>query len=178
MDWLRSEDWFQTLRDILWVEMGWDIEDLGVERVHRLGSLHKARLKNDIPKRPIIAAFYEYRHTEIILNTSYMLRNTNYSVSRDYPKELVSARQRLIPQFKRERQNRNNKVSIVYPAKLVVNGRVIADELPDWYSVLGQDRLKLANGETFIDTSQQQQQNKNNCFGDNNNNSNHGNVNS
>ena len=57
-----------------------------------------------------------------------------------------------------ERQNRNNKVSIVYPAKLVVNGRVIADELPDWYSVLSQDRFKLANGEPFIDTSQQQQQ--------------------
>ena len=99
----------------------------------------------------------EYRHTEIVLNASYMLRNTSFSVSRDYPKELVSARQRLIPQFKMERQNRNNKVSIVYPAKLVLNGRVIADELPDWYSVLSQDRFKLANGEPFIDTSQQQQ---------------------
>ena len=108
-----------------------DIDDLDTERVHRLGNLHKAGLKSDTLKRPIIAAFYEYRHTEIVLNASYMLRKTSFSVSRDYPEELVSARQRLIPQFKMERQNRNNKVSTVYPAKLVVNGRVIADELPD-----------------------------------------------
>ena len=135
-----------------------DIDDLGTEQVHRLGSLHKARLKSDTPKRPIIAAFYEYRHTESVLNASYMLRNTSFSVSRDYPKELVSARQRLLPQFKMERQNRNNKVSIVYPAKLMVNGRVIADELPDWYSVLSQDRFKSVNGKPFIDISQQQQQ--------------------
>lgn len=68
------------------------------------------------------------------MNAGYMLRTTGYSVSRDHPKEILSARHRLLPQFKTERQNRNNKVSIEYPAKLVINGRVIADEFPDWYT--------------------------------------------
>ena len=35
-------------------------------------------------------------------------------------------------------------VSIKYPAKLVVNGKTVADQFPDWYSVLQQDRYQLA----------------------------------
>ena len=37
------EDCYLALRDFLWEEMGLDIEDLGIERVHRLGSLYKLR---------------------------------------------------------------------------------------------------------------------------------------
>lgn len=73
-----------------------------------------------------------------------MLKGTHFSVSKDYPKEIVAARRRLMPRFKAERQNRNNKVSIEYPAKLVVNGKVIADEFADWYPVLEHDRCQLA----------------------------------
>ena len=85
-----------------------------------------------------------------------MLRNTRFSVSRDYPKEIVSARQRLLPQFKAARQNKNDKTSTEYPAKLVVNGRVVA-EVPDGYTVLSQDRYKMANGESFVEAQHQQQ---------------------
>ena len=76
-----------------------------------------------------------------------MLKGSGYSVTRDYPKETVAARQRLMLIFKSERQNRNNKVSIEYPARLVVNGRVIKDEFPDWHQVLEYDRYKLASGD-------------------------------
>ena len=62
-----------------------------------------------------------------------------------------------MPRVKTERQNARNKVSIEYPAKILVNGRVIADEFPDWHYTLGQDRCKLTNGETFVEQSQQQQ---------------------
>ena len=44
------------------VEMGLDFDDLGGEQVHKLGSLHKARLKIDTPKRPVIAALQTYRN--------------------------------------------------------------------------------------------------------------------
>ena len=43
----RSEDIYQVLRDFLWAEMGLDSDDLGIEQVHRIGSLHNARLKSD-----------------------------------------------------------------------------------------------------------------------------------
>lgn len=74
-----------------------------------------------------------------------MLRGTIFSVSRDYPKEIVEARRRLTPRFKSQRENRNNKASIEYAAKLIVNGKVIADEFADWYPALERDRCHLAS---------------------------------
>lgn len=50
-----------------------------------------------------------------------------------------------MPRFIKERQSRNNKVSIEYPARLVINGNTVCDELPDWYSVLQKDRCQMAN---------------------------------
>lgn len=151
----RNEKLTELLRDFMWKEMGVDSDDLYIERVHRLGSFHKAKMRQntDNPKRPIIISFQDYRSTELILDAAYMLKGTNFSVSRDYPKEIVAARRRLMPRYKAERQNRNNKVSIEYPAKLVVNGKVIVDEFADWYPVLERDRCQLLTNINNIESS-------------------------
>lgn len=143
-----------TLHEFLWNELGVDSEDLYINRYHRLGSLHKAkrRQQTDMPRRPIILAFQDYKDIGRILDAAYMLRGSRYSITKDYPKEIVAARQRLMPQYKAERLNRNNRVSIEYPAKLLVNGRVVADEFPDWYQVLEHDRYQLACGNYPIPT--------------------------
>ncbi|MCG8048310.1 MAG: hypothetical protein N0E48_22285 [Candidatus Thiodiazotropha endolucinida] len=58
-------------------------------------------------------------------------------VSRDYPKEIVTARSQLWPRYKAEKgKNPRAKVSIGFPAKLVINGRVVEDKFPDWFPVL------------------------------------------
>ena len=115
------------------------------------GSFHTAkqrqRQRTDNHKRPIIIAFQKYSNIDRFLDAAYILKGSSYSVTRDYPKEKVAFRQRLMPIFKSERQNRNNKVSIEYPARLVVNGHVIKDEFPDWYQVLEYDRYTLACGD-------------------------------
>ena len=144
----KNEKLAEVLRDFMWNELGIDSDDLYIDRYHRLGSLYKAkqRQRTDSPKRPIIIAFRDYNDIGRILDAAYMLKGSGYTITKDYPKEIVAARQRLMPRFKAERQNRHNKVSIEYPAKLVVNGRIIADEFPDWYQVLEHDRYKLACG--------------------------------
>lgn len=120
----KNERLVDLMRDFLWQEMGLDSDDLYIDRIHRLGSYLKAKQKQntDNPRRPIIVSFMDSKSTETVLNAAYMLKGSNFSVTRDYPKEIVAARQNLISQFKVERQNRNNKVSIEYPAKLLVNG--------------------------------------------------------
>ena len=145
----KNENLAGKLQDFMWGEMGLDSDDFIMDRFHRLGSFHKAKQRQgtDTPTRPVIVAFQEYRYIERILDTAYMLKGSGFSVTKDYPKEIVAARQRLLPLFKAERQNRNNKVSLEYPARLVVNGRVIKDEFPDWYQVLEYDRYKLACGD-------------------------------
>ena len=82
-----------------------------------------------------------------------MLRGTIFSVSVVHPKEIVAARRSLMPHFKAERENRNNKISIEYPATLIVTGKVIADDLADWYPVLECDRCHLSNTLNNISSS-------------------------
>ena len=145
----KNENLAGKLEDFLWQELCIDSNDLLIDRYHRLGSFDKAkqRQRTDTPCRPIIIAFSEYRYIERILDAAYMLKGTGYSVTKDYPKEIVAARQRLLPMFKAERQNSNNRVSLEYPARLVVNGRCIKDEFPDWFQVLEYDRYNLARGD-------------------------------
>ena len=137
----------------MWDEMGLDLDDFYVDRIHRLGSLHRAKQRNanQNPRRHIIVAFNNYSSTEIIMETAYMLKGTNFSVTRDYPKENVEARKGLMPLYREQRQIRGNKVSLEFPAKLVVNGKIIADAFPDWYNVLQTDRLRMLN-ENFMCT--------------------------
>ena len=142
-----NENLSDEMRNFMWYEMGLTYDDFYIHRVHRLGSLYKAKQKNgtENPKRPVIIAFQDYHSTEKILSSSYMLRGSGFSVTRDYPREIVSARQRLMQRYRTEKQN-GSKVSIEYPARLVVNGRTVADEFPDWYQALNYDRFQLSCG--------------------------------
>ena len=153
----KNENLKNEMRDFLWYEMGICLEDHYIHRMHRLGSLYKAKQKNgpDNPRRPVIIAFQDFQSTETILSASYMLRGSGYSVTRDYPREIVTARQRLMPRYRTEKQNSGNKVSIEYPAKLVVNGRTVADEFPDWHQTLSYDRYQLSCGNYSPPNTQQ-----------------------
>ena len=144
----RNEDCSFKLGQYLWDEMNIDIDDLYIERVHRLGSLQKARQKTTDPneplRRPVIVAFNDTRSVNRALDNAHTLRGSGFSVTRDFPLEIVKARRALMPQFIKERQNRQNKVSIEYPAKLTVNGKTVCDAFPDWFTVLQQDRYEAA----------------------------------
>ena len=74
-----------------------------------------------------------------------MLRDskTHYGISRDYHKEIVSARSKLWPVVKKAgEENAKGSVFIVYPAKLIVNKKVVADQFPDWRQVLRGSRVQ------------------------------------
>ena len=65
------------------------------------------------------------------------MAGTLFSVNRDYPSEIVEARRALYPMYK----DYYNKVSIQYPAKLVVNGEVKHDMFPDWSTIMSGYRV-------------------------------------
>ena len=115
--------------------MGIDWDDLFIDRVHRLGSFTKAkqRKRRENPRRPVIIACQDYNSVEKVMDAAYILRNSKFSLTRDYPRELVAARQRLMPRYQAERANFNHKVIIEYPTNLVVNSKIEANEFPDWY---------------------------------------------
>ena len=133
----RNEDCKRVILNILEDKLGVD-EPPVIERVHRLGRYNRLR-----GPRPIIAAFSFFRDTEDILSMTGSLKGTPISINRDYPNEITNARRTLWPQFKSARANTLNRVCIVYPAKLLVNGAVVSDMFPEWDRIMRGSRLSL-----------------------------------
>ena len=71
-----------------------------------------------------------------------MLKNSQFSVGYDLPKEINEARKRLWEETKyiKSKQPRS-KCQIVYPAKLIVDGKVYRDEFPQWNDAVRGNRL-------------------------------------
>ncbi len=129
----ESEDCFELIRLF---NLN-DLNDLNipvsmpVQRAHRLGR------KRDGQTRPIIVCFRDFADTDCIMRNAPILRNTQLSVSRDYPPEITDARKAIWPYFKSARESRKyNEVTIGYTAKLIINGRVVQNMFPDWFQVL------------------------------------------
>lgn len=76
------------------------------------------------------------------MSRAYMLKDTPFSVDYDLPKEISVARKALWSELKALKTNNPRvKCQIIYPAKLVVDGKVVRDEFPDWYTVMKGSRL-------------------------------------
>ena len=110
---------------------------ISVDRAHRLG---RSRRGTD---RPIIVAFRDYQDTQLILSSANKLKGTHYSVNRDYPQEIVDARKSLWSEYKRIRQDHpNDKVTLAYPAKIVMNGSIMKDAFPHWGKIMKGRRIQ------------------------------------
>ena len=71
------------------------------------------------------------------------LKGTHYSVNRDYPQEIVDARKSLWSEYKRIRQDHpNDKVTLAYPAKIVMNGSIMKDAFPHWGKIMKGRRIQ------------------------------------
>ena len=122
-----------------------------IQRAHRLGTLKRRRrllfahrAPAAPPARPIIVCFRDYKDVDLILSTAYKLSNTKYGINKDFPKEIMDARSKLWPLYKTERErNPRGTVYIGFPAKLVVDKRVVKDYFPDWYTVIRGSRCSL-----------------------------------
>jgi hypothetical protein len=112
-----------------------DPSTMHVQRAHRVGAPNKHKI------RPIIVNFVNFKDVEVILENAYKLKGTKFGINRDYPREIVVARSKLWPLYKKEKANKRNKVHIGYPAKLIVNKKVIKDEFPEWQTIMQMSRI-------------------------------------
>lgn len=131
----RSENCPAAINDFIQRELGID-DKLPIDRAHRLGRFRSGQ------NRFIIVAFTYFQDTEYILSKGHMLRNKPYSISRDFPHEIVQARKLLWPRYKDMRsRHTGSNVNIVYPAKLVHNGKVVVDMFPQWDELMRRSRV-------------------------------------
>jgi len=128
------EDCEMVIADFLETYLDIDPSAIYVNRAHRVGQYKSDKI------RPIIVNFVYYKDVEYILEKAYKLQGTTYGINRDYPREITNARSRMWTQYKDAKKIRSNKVSIAYPAKLIINKQVVRDEFPDWNDVINKSR--------------------------------------
>ena len=134
------------IQSFLTKEMRLDDTGMVIDRAHRLGAVNRMHIRNGTdPKRPLIVRFRDYRDTEHILENAYKLRRTNFRVERDYPKEIADARKSLYQSQEAVMARRKSqKVQILYPAKLCIEGTIVRDMFPDWADCMKQNRITWA----------------------------------
>lgn len=128
------------MRDFLQNRLNIDGNNIYLTRAHRTGKF----VRNRYQARPIIVNFRDYNDTEYIMSKVRLLKGTKQSIDYDYPREIQEARSRLWPKLKELRkQYPEAKSVIIYPAKLLHNGRIVLDELPDWNKYVGANRIQM-----------------------------------
>lgn len=101
-----------TVQDMFrgYLEIDWPVN---FERVCRLGHFERVR------KRPIVVTFTNSVDVRLVLSKAYLLYGTYFSINKDFPREIASARKSLWHRYKSTRHiHRKSKVILVYPAKL------------------------------------------------------------
>ena len=141
-----KEDCFELVKTFLQKELQLEYaSEIKMQRAHRLGfSSRPSNSKAPQKIRPVIVCFYFQEDVNLILEHASRLKGKpHFSISRDFPAEIVKARSRLWSRYKEEKgRNPPKSVFIGYPAKLVVKGKVIHDEFPDWNQMLKESRIQ------------------------------------
>ena len=76
------------------------------------------------------------------MSNAFNLHGTKYGINTDHPNEIASARSRLWTDYKSAKSRFPEDRVFIGCFKLIVKGRVVWDEFPDWKSVLKGNRVK------------------------------------
>ncbi|KAH3809820.1 hypothetical protein DPMN_138200 [Dreissena polymorpha] len=72
----------------------------------------------------------------------YLLKNSGFKIDRQYPKEISTARSALYKSTEAvDARSKRRNVQVRYPARLFIDGRCVKGMFPDWFNVLGTNRL-------------------------------------
>ena len=92
-----------------------------LDRIHRLGRY------NPTKTRPIIAKFSYYPEREMVRKAAKNLEGTNFSISQQFPKEIMTRRKNLIPTLKSLKDAGHR--AYISVDKLYVDGELYTGEL-------------------------------------------------
>lgn len=148
---VRNEDCTAVLSEFLSDRLEIDAETICIQTAHRVGRPINNR-RNVIGRgvsnqkhRPLIALFRDFQDVELIISNAGKLRGTSFGINRDYPPEIIEARKPLLAEKKKLKAAQpNSNISIQYPAKLIQDGRLVKDMLPNWQDAIRRSRLKTS----------------------------------
>ena len=115
-----QEDARGTLVEFLSNQLGFHHpEEIEFQRIHRIGK------KGDRP-RMIIARFLRYADRERAMKNAFKLKETDFKIFEDLPKELFILRKKYLPAlYEAKRAGKKAVFSKSEPDKLFIDGKVI-----------------------------------------------------
>ena len=116
----QEEDCTSVIQNFIRHKLRLDI-NVDIERAHRLG----AKKSDQGKPRPIIAKFLRFQQREKVRGARTTLPK-GLGISEDHPQEIRDARQQLVPLMRGE----GKEAWIVYPARLIVDGRLYKEISP------------------------------------------------
>ena len=132
----RDENCMLLIKQFLQERLG--LSDIRIERAHRLGRFNRSR------SRPIIVSFLESSSVQSVLSNAHKLKGSPYSINKDFPQEIANARKSLWGEYKQLKQNYpHSNINIVYPAKLIKDGRIVRDLFPRWNNIMSGNRVQV-----------------------------------
>ena len=138
-----GEDCIGTIKEFLSDKFSLDPDSICIQRAHRLGRAGRS-FKRTIQHRPLIIGLRDYQDCELILSNASKLRNSVFGISRDFPQEIVNARKILRREMKPLKERfPSSSISIQYPAKLIIDGRIHMDMFPKWGEIMKRNRLNF-----------------------------------
>ncbi len=118
-----KEDCEKLVRDFIVNEMNMETSVVGnmkIARAHRMGKETSSK------SRPVIVYFEEFKDKERVKKSGKELKGKSYSVAEDFPREVRIAREKLVIDLKKYKKE-GKKCTILYPAKLLVEGEVVRE---------------------------------------------------
>ena len=101
------------------------VSNITFHRIHRLGKVQKDKI------RPIIVKFEHYQHKELLKSKGKLLKDTNFGMNDQYPREINEGRKALYPILKEQRKN--NICAVLAVDKLYINGQLFrTPEITPW----------------------------------------------
>lgn len=96
--------------------------DIKLHRAHRMGRYNPSKI------RPIIAKFAFFPDRERVRKNAGKLKDTNFGISQQYPKEIMDTRRKLVPIMKAARGNQQDAYIVV--DKLYIDKVLYKEPLP------------------------------------------------
>ncbi len=111
-----SEDCSQTIFNFMTTDLELsNVTDIKIDRAHRIGNFQNGK------KRPIVVKFNYHQDKMLVKKSAFdKLKDSNYRVSDQYPKEIQERRRKLIPVLIQAKND--NKRAVLSYDKLYIDG--------------------------------------------------------
>ncbi|KAH3893644.1 hypothetical protein DPMN_017793 [Dreissena polymorpha] len=139
----ENENCRNTFHEFLRRSLDIDRGEISVLRANRVG---RQISTNNARPRLIRVMMCHPGEVDDLMNSARRLAGTNFSLLRDYPKEISDARKQLWTKFKDARSKHGPRnVQMLFSAALRVNRRIVEDLFPEWYPILKGSRVLNTN---------------------------------